>query len=642
GHVEDTMNSITFFINNLKPFLGAKQYYSSEILGIRGMANFKMKKEKQAFNDFAKAIPLLFKEKTDEGDYLKTFRRRLIIESYLDLLVGIKESGREKEFNIQVAPIIFDLCERLNNSVVEGALGASGARAAANDPELADLVRKEQDATKQIDAIKQSITNIVGASADELNKLAISDLKANLNALTMAKNAFLEEIQIRFPKYIDFINPQPKGFFQVQNTLRNKEAMVIIYPFSTRTFIWGVPQSGHATFKIKSVNENDLKKEILRLRKSLAPDPEVFGDIPEFEFDLVHGLFTQLLKPVEASWQDAQDLLIVAPGSLGQIPFGILTTSKVILKKEKTLLYETYRDVPWLIKKVSISRIPSVAALVTLRSLPEASLDRKAFVGFGDPIFNLQQLSQEKKEKPHKIASRGVSLHVRGIKKVETDITTEKTSMNLSDLNRLPDTADEILSIANVLGADMVNDIFIGENASETNVKKVDLSNTKTIAFASHGLIPGDLDGLIQPAIALCSPEVTKDFDEDGLLTMGEILKLNLNADWVILSACNTGVGDGEGAEAVSGLGRSFFYAGARALLVTMWPVETTSAKLLTTGLFKYQKNDPGLSRAKALQASIVDLIDHQTLKDGETGKDIASYAHPFFWAPFIVVGDGG
>ena len=171
-------------------------------------------------------------------------------------------------------------------------------------------------------------------------------------------------------------------------------------------------------------------------------------------------------------------------------------------------------------------------------------------------------------------------------------------------------------------------------------MKSLDMSNRKVIAFATHGLVPGDLDGLDQPALALCSPDVAQD-NEDGLLTMGEILKLKMNADWVVLSACNSGSAGGKGTEAVSGLGRAFFYAGSRALLVTMWPVETTSAKKLTTGLFGFQKNDAALSKARALQKSALDLMENGVLKDEKSGKLVASYAHPFFWAPFIVFGDG-
>lgn len=160
------------------------------------------------------------------------------------------------------------------------------------------------------------------------------------------------------------------------------------------------------------------------------------------------------------------------------------------------------------------------------------------------------------------------------------------------------------------------------------------MSNRKVVVFATHGLVPGDLDGLDQPALALSAPDVTGNKDEDGLLTMGEIMGLRLNADWVVLSACNTGAAEGEGAEAVSGLGQAFFYAGARSLLVTGWPVETVSAKLLTTDLFKRQLEKPGINRAEALRQTMNAMIT----KNHDQGF---SYAHPIFWASYAIVGDG-
>ena len=122
---------------------------------------------------------------------------------------------------------------------------------------------------------------------------------------------------------------------------------------------------------------------------------------------------------------------------------------------------------------------------------------------------------------------------------------------------------------------------------------------------------------------------------------MGEILGLRLDADWVVLSACNTAAGYGRGAEAVSGLGRAFFYAGTRALLVTHWAVETTSAEALTTDLFRRQAADPTLSRVAALRQAMLALIDGPGYVD-ERGRVVFSYGHPIFWAPFSIVGDGG
>jgi CHAT domain-containing protein len=171
-------------------------------------------------------------------------------------------------------------------------------------------------------------------------------------------------------------------------------------------------------------------------------------------------------------------------------------------------------------------------------------------------------------------------------------------------------------------------------------VKSLDLSRYKIVAFATHGLMPGDLDGQTQPALALTAPEVAG-IDGDGLLTVEKILALKLNADWVVLSACNTGAGAGAGSEAVSGLGRAFFYAGTRALLVTNWSVESASARELVTDVFRRQADNPTLTRTEALRQAMVALMDHGEARDA-SGKVLYTYAHPLFWAAYSVVGDGG
>jgi hypothetical protein len=172
-------------------------------------------------------------------------------------------------------------------------------------------------------------------------------------------------------------------------------------------------------------------------------------------------------------------------------------------------------------------------------------------------------------------------------------------------------------------------------------VKAMSLVDYRVLAFATHGLVPGDLDGLTEPALALSAPAVTGG-GGDGLLTLSEILALKLDADWVVLSACNTRLGDGAGTEAVSGLGRAFFYAGTRALLVSNWPVHSRVAKELTTEVFRRQAADPGIGRAEALRQAMMALVDGPGYIDPDTGRTLFSYAHPLFWAPYSLVGDGG
>src|SRR4029077_17211380 len=188
------------------------------------------------------------------------------------------------------------------------------------------------------------------------------------------------------------------------------------------------------------------------------------------------------------------------------------------------------------------------------------------------------------------------------------------------------------------LKADLDKDVFVGAAANEHTVETMTLSDRRVIAFATHGLVPGDLNGLNQPALALSAP--ASGIGGDGLLSMDEVLGLKLNADWVVLSACNTGSASGANEEAASGLGRAFFYAGSRALLVSNWPVETVSAKLLTTDIFRRQAADAKLARAEALRQSMRHVMQNESAKDGG-GKPAYTYAHPAFWAAFSLVGDG-
>jgi CHAT domain-containing protein len=285
--------------------------------------------------------------------------------------------------------------------------------------------------------------------------------------------------------------------------------------------------------------------------------------------------------------------------------------------------------------------VPSLSALLTLRKLPVAAASRHQLIGFGDPLFSKEQAVEAAKEDAQiKVAdasnvTRGAPLKRRNGPKIDG-----VDSLQLSQLPRLPDTADELKAIALTLQADPAKVLNLGKDANEKNVKSIDLSKFKIIAFATHGLVPGELDGLSQPALALTAPAVA-DSDGDGLLTMEEILALKLDADWVVLSACNTGAGVAAGAEAASGLGRAFFYAGTRALLITNWSVHSQSAKELITDLFRRQAVDPKLTRAEALQQAMMALADGPGYVGGD-GRTEFAYAHPLFWAPYSIIGDGG
>ena len=572
-------------------------------------------------------------------------RLRIILESYLELLSKVQGTDLEKDAGIDATAVGFKLADVLSGSTVHGAISASTARAAVTSEELADLVRQEQDAQKQLKLMETALTDNLAAPREQQLPEVIQELKTKIDTLSRARRVLVDEINTRFPKYAELTHPRPVTISRLQKHLHPGEAFVSIYSADNQSYVWAIPPEGEAVFSTVPLGRKKLAQMVADLRKALDPKPITLGDIPEFDTSMAYDLYRRLLEPVKNSWQGAKDLLIVAHGPLGQLPFSILPTAPDTLA-EGQKLFSQYRKVPWLIRKASITRLPSASTFVNLRSVAIGDPGRKAFAGFGDPIFNPQQLADAKKEKvkPAVVAASPYGqIHVRGIRISEEGIldSDKIVSCTINNLNRLPDTSAEVIDIAEALGANPIDDVFLGPQASEQQVKSMDLSDRKVIAFATHALVPGDLDGLDQPALALSAPSIAGD-NEDGLLTMGEILRLKLNADWVVLSACNTGAAEGRGAEAVSGLGRAFFYAGTRAILVSMWPVETTSARELTTGLFRYQQAQQTLSRARALRKSVLALIDGPGLKDPASGKIAASYAHPLFWAPFIVVGESG
>ncbi len=199
-------------------------------------------------------------------------------------------------------------------------------------------------------------------------------------------------------------------------------------------------------------------------------------------------------------------------------------------------------------------------------------------------------------------------------------------------LSSLPETAGELEALAQNLKAS-ADSLLLREEATEPNLRSIDLERYRVLAFATHAIVAGELKGLAEPALVLTPPDVGTEAD-DGLLTASEVASLKLDADWVILSACNTAAPDGTpGAEALSGLAKAFFYAGSRALLVSHWPVSSDATVALTTRMLTEYANDPGIGRAEALRRSMMALMMND--------KD-PRFAHPFYWAPFVIVGEGG
>lgn len=647
GQIERAVEVLTAALERRRRALGDRHASTAEVRGLFAMALAARNDYSAALREFAAAAAVLLNRSADDIEdenvtrAAREQRVALILSSYIDLLAAIRGTAIEQRAGIEAAAEAFRVADVARGRSVQRALDASAARARVQSPALADLIRREQDASKQLNALFGALANALSVPTDQQDARAIGALRQRIDALRRSRQALIGQIEREFPAYATLINPPPAPVEQARAVLRPGEAWIVTYVGPSRTYVWAIPQAGPLAFAAVPVGDAHLEAEVRELRRALEPNARTLGEIPAFDVARAHALYRALLEPVAAGWQKAESLLVVPHGPLGQLPLSLLPTRPVPLPPERDVLFANYRGVPWLVRAHAVTVLPSVASLATLRGLPAGDPTRRPFVGFGDPYFSEAQARRAEARESTTIAltqvgTRGVPIALRASPR-----TAGLDSGRLAMLPRLPDTAEEVRSIALALNADLTKEVFLGVQANEQVVKTHDLTRYRVIAFATHGLVPGELDGLTQPALALTAPEVAR-VEGDGLLTMEEILGLRLNADWVVLSACNTASGRGAGAEAVSGLGRAFFYAGARALLVSSWPVETTSARALTTDVFGRQQADPRLTRARALQQAKNGLIDGPGFVNAATNTTVFSYAHPIFWAPFVLVGDGG
>jgi CHAT domain-containing protein len=588
----------------------------------------------QANTEFRNAIPILLDQaKNDTENSTESIRQsqrlNFVLEEYLDVLASQYKVNPTED----IIKESFQMADLARGSGVQRALTASAARANITDPQLANLARKEQDLQQRINTLTELLTGLLSAPPAQQLPTAQAKIRADIVSFKSERDSIKKDIAKKFPDYAELVSPQPASIDRVQKMLKPDEVLISWYFADKVSYVWSIPKDAPPKFAQLNIGREQMAKNVTDLRKSLDPGVSTIDEIPAYDVVLAHKLYEQILAPVASTFQNKKVMLTVPHAELGQLPLSLLVTKPTIQPaKGGAVPFANYKSVPWLTREIAVSQLPSVTSLTSLRALPVANANRKNFIGFGDPYFSAQQeKTAEKQLKTTQLATRGIPLNLRSAPK-----TSGVSSAELALLPRLPDTKNEIEDIAKVVGASN-EDIYLNQKASVKQVMSTDLSNRKVVMFATHGLVPGELDGLTQPALALSSPEVTGDKD-DGLLTMDKVLTLKLDADWVVLSACNTATGEGAGSEAVSGLGRAFFYAGARALLVSNWPVDSAASRNMMTDLFTRQQQSKDISKAELLRQAMLNQIDQGGMKEGNTLK--YAYAHPLFWAPFIVVGD--
>lgn len=647
GHFENAEIFATKAIARRERAFGESHPTVATAVALLGDAYMAQNKPNKAYRQYRRAAGIA-SERAKGSAGLRTSTSLELQEAarYFDGVVraawAVAAKGTESD--PELAKTSFGAAQWADRTSAGAALAQTTTRIAAGVGELGKAIRQGQDLDFERRAINGLLLEALGSQKTSNPKDAAA-LQTKLRSIEKDIAELNRRLQREFPAYGSLANPDASSPSDIQAQLRPDEALVATRVTDDATYVWGISKDAVRWTKVER-GDVSLRKVIAGLRKSLDPvsllattgrgfsreevcrgfsrDSEKKCEGYDFNLDAAHRLYAELLGPIQDVLTNKRHLIVIASGPLTGLPFHLLLKAP---PAHSGGLDQRLRSAPWLLRDHAITVLPSVSSVGALRSVAKSQAAPRPFIGFGNPRF-VKPGGQTRKPETIELASntRGFAAYFRG-----GQANLDALSGNIVPL---PDTADEILAVGKVFKAQK-DEIILGRKASEATIKRLNksgrLGKYRIVHFATHGLVAGEVKGLAEPALLLSLPAKATSND-DGLLTASEVAQLKLNADWVVLSACNTAAGDKPGAEALSGLARAFFYSGSRALLVSHWPVVSSAAVKLTTRLFGELEAAPAIGRAEALRRAMLELIDNGAPHE----------AHPAYWAPFVVVGDGG
>jgi CHAT domain-containing protein/tetratricopeptide (TPR) repeat protein len=472
--------------------------------------------------------------------------------------------------------------------------------------ELTPEQRKREDGIlAHISAVQKNLWK-ENIPTDEEKKL-----KAELTSAEDDLETFHVEVRHSNPRYASIEYPEPVNVSNVQKDLLDAQTVLVEFLLGEkRSLVW-VASKDKLTVGVLPPRK-EIEDEVSAYRKSLTGRISALtlaGSLAEIE-PAGKKLYSSLLQPVENALVGARTLVIVSDGALGYLPFETL-----ILPAPRSASGEARPS--YLLEKFAIVYGPSASALLTVKGMNrEQAKPPKTILAFGDPIVDAPPLPAKNGAEATRSASP------QPVSKPDATVADEYAERGFS-FSRLPYTRSEVLGISNLYAANQ-RQVYLGEQAREETVKTEKLQDYRYIHFASHGFIDET-----QPSRSGILFSRDSHSTDDGVLQMGEIMRLKMNADLVTLSACSTGLGKLVNGEGILGLTRAFFYAGARNVTVSLWNVNDSATATLMKAY--YQSLNRGLPNSAALRQAKLALL---------RGSN-PSWRHPYFWAPFVLIGEG-
>lgn len=528
------------------------------------------------------------------------------------------------------------------------ALAKVSARFAQGDDALGRLAEERETLISRRDGLERELERLYAVADGDVGARRTA-VRSDYEGVLQRLNTVDGDIEIRFPAYAELTSPRALTVAETQGLLKPDEGLLLILVNPEATYVWGVTRDRVEWARSASLNEEAMNAAVAALRASLTTaaassrgddgdwlDPALLTGRPTPSFDRAeaHRLYAELVKPVEGVFEGKATLITVTTGALTTLPLAVLATSP---PEGPDTAPEALDRTSWLIDRYALATLPSVSSLKALRCYLIADPARRS-----PACPTLPSATGGSTTAP---ASRGFSLAAFGAP-ILAGAPATGTSRGapgadavmgggrLADVARLkalpylPGSKAELDTLKRRYPSALVR---TGAQATETAVRGTDaaaLSRARFVVFSTHGLMAGST--FAEPGLVLTPPEEATEAD-DGYLTASEAAQLRLNAEFVVLSACNTAASDGRpGGEGLSGLARAFFYAGARSVLVSHWEVSDAATTALISDTFA-SLDAPGADigdRARALQHGM------------KAVRAQREWRHPAFWAPFTLVGE--
>ncbi len=498
----------------------------------------------------------------------------------------------------------------------------------------ADLLKRKQDNLDRQQEIAEELLGVSLTPDDKKKKP--SDLEAELEKLQTDFDDIENQIRTASPRYASLAGGQPLSLADAQQRVLDDQTVLLEYSLqSDASYLWAISKSGVNLFKLPArpaveklatdlraqLIPSKLQRRIVGIdvmadsQRGLGVSAKPFAEDAAAFVTASNALYKVVLEPAATVTADKR-LLIVPDGALNYVPFEALVTLAPSAD---------YSSLPYLIKSNEIIYAPSASVVGAIRQQQNNRSGRFMLI-VADPVFNSKDTRARSAVSSANAETRGLGIQSALVDVAGQDATTsaEATKMEGLPLVRLGGTrieADQIAKLAKASGAQA--DVWLDLDASEDNVDARDITKYRIVHVATHGLLNAERPQFTGLVLSLVGNKT-----QDGFLRTDEVFNLKLGSPLVMLSACETGLGKEKRGEGVMGLTRAFIYAGAPTVGVSLWSVADKSTADLMTDFYKRLLASETATPSGSMRQAQLAMI---------AGK---KYSAPFYWAPFVLIGD--